>query len=203
MIRSEIYTNDSFLYTNLAHKLVAATINAAVSPTNAVESHYKTYYNLYLAFAANNFEAGTAANKDALIELASLCPGKDGACVYQARAFYQTVFKEPLNYFENCNESSGRMASNINYLGDVDQGEWHITIYPNPTNSRLQISSNVENENLAITVYDLSGRPTISKNLELSGFSGGLDISLMNGAYFIVIENSQNEKVVKKLLISK
>ena len=201
MIRSEIYTNESCLYTNLAHKSVAATINAAVSPTNAVESHYKTYYNLYLAFAANNFEAGTAANKDALIELASLCPGKDGACVYQARALYETVFKEPLNFPETCFESAGRIARNVD-KNVLDIGKWQIDIFPNPTNNRLNIRSNVEKENLEISIYDLSGRPLLLKNLELTGFSSFLDFNLINGAYFIVILNSQNEKVVKKLLIS-
>jgi hypothetical protein len=179
----------------------AATINAAVSPTNAVESHYKAYYNLYLAFASNNFEPNTTANKDDLIELASLCPGKDGACVYQARALYHTVFKVPFDFPETCFESAGRIARNDskNFLVI---GKWQIDIFPNPTNNRLNIRSNVEKENLEISIYDLSGRPLLLKNLELTGFSSFLDFNLIDGAYFIVIVNSQNEKVVKKLLIN-
>jgi hypothetical protein len=35
-----------------------------------------------------------------------------------------------------------------------------------------------------------------------AGFSSFLDFNLIDGAYFIVIVNSQNEKVVKKLLIN-
>jgi hypothetical protein len=202
MIRSEIYTNDSFLYTNLAHKLVAATINAAVSPTNAIESHYKTYFDLYLAFAINNFEASTAANKDALIELASLCPGKDGACVYQARALYHTAFKEPFDFPETCFESSGRMARSMD-RNVIDSEKWRIEIYPNPNNGRLNISSNVASEQLEIKIYDLSGRTLLTENLKLEGLATSLYLTLNNGAYLISVTNKNNEKFIKKLLVNR
>jgi hypothetical protein len=202
MIRSEIFTNDSFLYTNLAHKSVAATINAAVTPTNAVESHYKSYFNLYLAFASNNFESGTAANKDALIELASLCPGKDGACVYQARALYHTIFREPFNFPETCFESAGRISRNVD-KNVLEIGKWRIDIFPNPNNGRLNISSNVASEQLEIKIYDLSGRTLLTGELKLDGFLTSLDLTLNNGAYLISVSNQNNEKFIKKLLVNR
>jgi len=54
-----------------------------------------------------------------------------------------------------------------------------------------------------ITIRDLSGRLFLEKEIKTSDYKTDLSLNLINGAYFITILNSNNERVIKKLLIAK
>ncbi len=164
------------------------------------ESNYKNYYTLYKNYASNNFAPTNKNDETNLNNLAAMCPGTDGACVYQARALYNTVFNA-LPFYPVCGNSSARMMNNQ----DIENSSniWNLKLYPNPTSDKLTVESGNENESLEITISDLSGRLFLATDLKLNGFSADIDLTLINGVYLITIVNSQNEKLIRKLIISK
>ena len=181
----------------------ARSINTAITTTNTVEANYKNYYNLYLTFGEAGFRPTTTLNQEALLNLASLCPASNGACVYQARALYNVVFKEVVNYVNNCNKNTGaRMAGDLQDEPTLLQ-TWELNIFPNPATNQITLVSNTENEMLNVNITDISGRTVLTQDVKLNGFMVNLDLSLLNGAYVVNIKNSNNETITKKLLIAK
>jgi hypothetical protein len=180
----------------------ARTINTAITTTNTVETNYKNYYNLYLTFGEANFKPTTVLNQEALLNLASLCPASNGACIYQARALYNVVFKKVVNYGDGSNATTGaRMAHNLQTEALIQN--WDLNIFPNPATNQITLESSTENEILHLSINDISGRLVLKQDVKLNGFMANLDLSLLNGAYMVTVTNSQNETIIKKLLVSK
>jgi hypothetical protein len=178
----------------------AEYLKGTVTSTNNVEDVYIYYYDLYLAYANNNFQPTNGTDEANLITLASRCPGMDGAGVYQARALYNSVFNFPF-IAPICSGSGARMA---NYrIAERTREQWEIKLFPNPTNNRITIESTIQDEVLVICINDLSGRTLLTKELKLDGFFTNLDLSLINGVYLFTITNKSNHQINKKLLIAK
>jgi hypothetical protein len=78
-----------------------------------------------------------------------------------------------------------------------------IIIYPNPTSGELNVLSKKDNENLELTIRDVSGKVIDKHTLLVSGFIGKLGLDLANGVYFITITNQNHESITKKLVITK
>ena len=135
-----------------------------------------------------------------LLTLTALCPGTEGAVVYQARALYNSVFNESLEY-PVCSGSGARIAND--YVEKVNSLKWKLDLYPNPAGSAISIASNVECKYLNVQICDLSGRLLLTKNLIPKGLITNLDLDLMNGAYLIQVKNDSNETLTKKLLIGR
>lgn len=183
---------------------LATDLNNEISPGNTVETHYKTYYALYARYARNNFDHITAEDSVALYDLAMLCPGTKGACIYQAIALYNRVYGILL--IPDCDTEAARLISD---LGTTEKGAgsnpaWEWNVYPNPAGNQLTLSSTrVESEVLAVDIYDISGRKVVETHVKTKDFISNLELNLINGAYFIIITNSKHEKLSKKLLIAK
>jgi len=79
-----------------------------------------------------------------------------------------------------------------------------FTIYPNPSNGKLQIemeNSDVGNMILELSVVDLLGKPIYNSIMENSG-KHGLNLSHLNrGVYFVILSGSDNYKIIRKLVI--
>lgn len=177
----------------------ALYLKSKVTSTNSIKSNYLSYYDLYIAYASVNFLNDPDISSTDLLTLASLCPGTDGACVYQARALYNSVFHNSRSY-PVCSSSTERKARHNDKSEQASN--WKINLYHNPAADRLIIQSNTEDERLNITIFDLSGRTLLMKDLKLKGFIANLDLNLTNGAYLLSITNSQDEMLIKKLLIN-
>jgi hypothetical protein len=95
----------------------------------------------------------------------------------------------------------------VGYVGIEEQymknNVWDVDLFPNPTQTHLNIINKNESEILNVVITDLSGRIVLAQNLASKNKLASIKIDLPNGAYFIAINNSDNEKVIKKLLISK
>jgi hypothetical protein len=163
------------------------------------ESNYKNYYRLYKNYASNNFKQTNINDETNLVNLCASCPGTDGACVYQARALYNAVFNALPNY-PHCQVSSARVAKSDEISKAANP--WEINLYPNPVNDKLTIESSDENDLLKITISDLSGRILTRSDTQLNGYTVTMDISLINGVYVITVTNSDNEKLIRKLIIN-
>lgn len=73
----------------------------------------------------------------------------------------------------------------------------YASVYPNPTNGKIQVSYSFKNANTGtLKVYDILGNTVFEK--ELTDSYGMLNISLENkGMYFVRIESAQEQKVIK------
>ncbi len=177
----------------------ARTLYTAVSPTNNIETNYKTYYGLYYTYANNSFAPTNGTDETNLRSLANGCPSKDGACVYQARSLYNSVYGTTSNY-PVCSNSGARMADLMS-LEPI--ASWNVSLYPNPTTSQLNVASSHADEILEISIKDLSGRVVLHKTVKLNGFITTLELGLMNGAYLVTVVNGEHEQITKKLIIEK
>ncbi len=178
-----------------------------ISPTNNIEQNYLDYYNLF-ANVIDKREAEESINEDdglALLALAQLCPAESGSCVHQARALCNSIYKQIINY-NNCGTSYGRATANQESASQNNKGRkefWDLDLFPNPTQNQLNIVSKKQNELLDIVISDLSGRKILHEKIKSKSNIASLKLELLNGIYVITINNSDNEKVIKKLVISK
>lgn len=179
----------------------AQTINNSVNVSNAVEDNYKSYYTLYAKYKNGNFSSADSAS---LINLAKLCPGVDGAIVYQARALYNLIYKTIKVYNENCstiNNSVSRFATNSTETSNLIKN-WTVDLYPNPSRGNFTLVSKLESEELNVTITDVAGKLIYSNKVNTSNFIVNLDLSTKAGIYLINIKNSTNESITKKLVIA-
>jgi hypothetical protein len=179
----------------------AQAINNAISPVNAVEVNYKTYYTLYANYKNANF---SAADSNALINLAKLCPGNDGAIVYQARALYNLIYKTVKVLKENCSSaiiSGGRLMSSASATETL-KNSWSVDLFPNPTRGNFTLVSKLESEALNLTITDLAGKLIYSNTVNTSNFIANLELNAKQGVYLIIIKNSTHESITKKLVIA-
>jgi hypothetical protein len=184
----------------------ARTILSGYDPDdlNTVENNYYAFYQLYANYLEAVDEESEYTDNDAedLYDLAGLCPGTDGAVIYQARALYNAIYAIMDNY-DDCEDRPGaRMAIQSSNLSN-EKNTWTINIFPNPANNSLTLQTNTSTEYLKIAISDLSGRIVVDAHIKIDQFFANLDLDLSNGAYLITIENSGNEKITKKLLVSK
>jgi len=139
-----------------------------------------------------------------LYDLCNHCPGTNGACVFQARALYQRLVPGA-TFEDNCEGSArpGIGATEDEKLSKRTLKTWDVDMFPNPTDNRLTIVGKKESEVLKIEIKDLSNRVIYEGEIKTTEFIANLDLSLINGAYFITVTNDKNEQVIKKLLIAK
>lgn len=79
---------------------------------------------------------------------------------------------------------------------------WQIEIYPNPATEQLTIKSSTKSELLKIEIFDLAGRLIETRELISDELIAKLDLSLLNGFYFVRITNINHEIRTTKLLIA-
>ncbi len=176
----------------------ARALYTAITPTNNIETNYKTYYGLYYTYANSSFAPTNGTDETNLRSLANGCPSKDGACVYQARALYNSVFGTASNY-PICSTSGARIA---NFGSMETTSDWSINLYPNPATHEVSITSNQADQILEIIIADLTGRVVLNKTLKLNGFTSTVEIGLINGAYLVTLASQQGQ-MTKKLIVEK
>jgi hypothetical protein len=80
--------------------------------------------------------------------------------------------------------------------------QWEINLYPNPASNMITIQSSTANDQIELSISDLSGRPILIQSIQLTDFFANTHLSLMNGAYIVTMINSKNEILIKKLVIN-
>lgn len=178
----------------------ASGILSEITTSNQIEDNYSQYYNLYISYADNDFQHTNSTDSTDLAQFALLCPGENGACVYQARALYNSVYNSIINDSE-CENSGARMASNIQET--KMNKAWAVKIYPNPASSEISLLSTYQNDRLKINVNDLLGRLIIFEITEVKENLAKLTLDLENGVYLITIVNKDGQALTEKLIISK
>ena len=109
--------------------------------------------------------------------------------------------------------------SSLNYLGATDVfhtvfAPWtanvtdtkknKFSIFPNPTQNTLHISSSMRLSNYVISITDTQGRTIKSINIKSNAFETTIDVGdLDNGNYLIKVSDSNNVLFSKIITISK
>ena len=78
-----------------------------------------------------------------------------------------------------------------------------VRMYPNPANDKIEFETNGDDEILAVTILDVSGRKVLEKSVEIKEHRANLIMALNQGMYFIHIQSSSNEMLIKKMVIAK
>lgn len=189
---------DEFLFAGDYNEALSALSEVNID-LNTVELNYLQFYTLYASYLENGSLSETEAGD--LNDLAWLCPGTNGSSVFQARALYNALYHEIIS--TACDEGFGDRKALIDGVNGITNLRWNLKLFPNPTGKTLNIHSNVENEMLKIKILDLSGRLVYEQDVKVNGFLTTLELNLVNGAYFVHVQNQENKSLVQKLLIAK
>ncbi|MCU0360938.1 MAG: S8 family peptidase [Bacteroidia bacterium] len=191
------------IFTQVEENLYLGNLTSATSllsgftSTNTVEGNYKSYYELYIAFAENNFLPTNGTDSTALFEIAALCPAEYGACVYQARALYERVFGGLGGYSDDCLDEGARMIQSN--LSNGVKGNFDV--FPNPAINEILVYYPTKDSETTLEISDLSGRVIYSKKVVFDKGYTDVEFNLKNGIYFIAIKEERNGKLVKKLVV--
>ncbi|MCW3071860.1 MAG: hypothetical protein JWO44_1750 [Bacteroidetes bacterium] len=148
-----------------------------------------TFDNIHLDWESNNDLASRGMVAYSIRQKPNLAPGtqiKNSAAIY---------------FDYNAPVFTNQTLNTIQLLAGVEEQSiaTGLLIYPNPANDVLNV--NLSNVNaVSVAVYDLQGRMI---SLEKTGNAGvqKIDISsLVKGLYFVVIENSEGQKMTKKFV---
>ena len=78
-----------------------------------------------------------------------------------------------------------------------NNSQFEISVYPNPTNGKIYVSSNTENLDLNISIIDVNGKEVYSCS-GLNSKSNLIDVeNLCPSIYFMKISNKQEQKTIK------
>ena len=80
---------------------------------------------------------------------------------------------------------------------------WDVKIYPNPASNELYLKTQNEKENLKISIDDVNGRRIDDYSVNINGYLGNIKLDLSSGIYFLSLSNSNGDKIIKKLVITK
>lgn len=184
--------------TNANYSAAQSKISSA-SPQSISETNHKQFYQIYL----NYLQTGTISSSDSavLFNIASACPYKDGAVVYQARAFYNALQNTIIVFEDNCYNGEGGKFINNSWVSEEKKES--IEVFPNPNKGSFIISSSTSsNATLYIEINDVSGKSLYSSVQELKEGKLEMQLNLLPGVYFIKLTNAQNgTSFIKKLIV--
>jgi hypothetical protein len=200
----------------LSHGDLAAANTAITNfaEGSTVQANYKLFYQLYLKYVDPNLGL-SPLDKSALTVLATKCPFKHGAIIYNARALNTLVTGSISTYSDNgCDlvENSmmftqggelSRVLPKTNNVKITNEEVKDYYLYPNPAIDKLQITSRVEKEDLTLEISDLSNKLISKSNIQINNFATEIELNLINGIYLVTLVKANNERIVLKLIISK
>ena len=115
---------------------------------------------------------------------------------------YETVYI----FNDNC-PSGYENARLFHFVNENPEAEiknnWQAQLFPNPTTNDIYITTNKESEDLQVIITDVTGKLCENYSLKTLAFISSIKLSLNDGIYFVTIINNNNERTVKKLVISK
>jgi hypothetical protein len=176
----------------------ASSALSSINTKNNIETNYESFYNLYAKYYT---KAYTDNDNTALLALANKCPFLEGEVIYKARALYNVINSTVASFKDNCpveDKTSSRLMKSTSVVP-----VWDANIYPNPASNELFIKTNSEKEELKVIITDVNGRVVADYLVKTNGFLGNIRLSMNSGIYFVTLSNSNNDKAVKKLVITK
>lgn len=141
-----------------------------------------------------------------LVRMANKCPFIDGSVVYQARAMYNMIYTMIELFNDNC-PAEGNVDTRLMMPQTIEQStslsNWTVDLYPNPATNDLFITGSKDVEDIQVYISDVTGKILANYLVKTQAFTGTMALDLKNGIYFVTLINQNQEKIVKKLIISK
>ncbi|MBI2723334.1 MAG: T9SS type A sorting domain-containing protein [Bacteroidetes bacterium] len=189
--------------------LSAHNYSAALVPlqnpagANLYESNLATVYSIIANKHAQNYRKATTQEKNTLIAIAELHPIEAGPAVYNARTILRADFNLEFGWQDSTGASISASSSNrnINNNNAVVDEESTITIFPNPSNGKVNLT--VPKNNLTYT-YSVSS--VLGVVMAKGEFQNGLELDLKTlpqGVYVVIISNTAAPSVRKTLILNK
>jgi hypothetical protein len=76
-------------------------------------------------------------------------------------------------------------------------------LYPNPNNGLFTIETDTQQDELKLTIRDVTGKEVYTTTLKIVNYNNSLYLQLKNGIYFVEIQSSTTQtKTIKKLIIN-
>lgn len=195
----------SNIETNLSNgnKAVAASQLSTFTPANNIEINYKKFFEIYKSYYDSTYNSNDSLN---LTALANKCPFIDGSVVYQARAMYNMVYSTVELFNDNCPveeniDTRFMMPQTVEQSNPLSK--WAVELYPNPATNDLFITGSNSDEDIQVFIADVSGKIVANYLVKTQAFTGKLKLDLNSGIYFVTLVNQSNDRIVKKLIISK
>lgn len=178
----------------------ASSVLSSISTKNNIETNYESFYNLYAKYYT---KAYTDNDNTALLTLANKCPFLEGEVIYQARALYNVINSTVESFKDNCPVEDNTNARLTNSKPISDVHAWNANIYPNPASNELFINSTKESEEIKVIITDVNGRTIADHFVNTNGFTANVKLNMNSGIYIVTLSNQNNEKVIKKLVVTK
>lgn len=174
--------------------------------TNAVTN---TWYHVVLSISSSTIKYFLNGNLIGSVSRTNMLSSSTGypyalvGCSRNLDRFFKGKIDDIRIY--NCALSDTEINELYNlYLNTNEIEDKNLTIYPNPTNSKLYLStsSNFSSLNFGIIVKDVNGKVVLENTLDLNNLDY-IDLNnLENGVYFISFIN-QEAIVEKKIIVNK
>ena len=178
--------------------MAAATLLSSINPANITETKSKATYSIYLNWLQNHCNGITSQDSTTLYGFAYQKPMIAGEYVYIARNILGLYLNDDLN---NSVISSQTSARKSNHSNTMTEG---ISIYPNPANIRLFIEILGDYSNrLDYTIFSIDGR-IVKQGLISNNLLNSINTSrLMNGVYFIKIQDNTQNIYSNRFIVNK
>ena len=166
---------------------------AGFPSNNIVDDNYHTYYN----WVANMIDSPSyTPNIDDLLDLASLCPAKNGNVVYKARTLYNKLTHSGTIFTDDCPETSFSRGAKPVAIQNKP-ATTNLLMYPNPATTDININTNEIN---AINICDLMGRVLIKQQLNFVDTQQINISSLKAGVYLVQMQKIDGSIITNKLI---
>ena len=188
---------------NEGNAAAAYAVLSGLTSSGNIETNFINFYQAYIDYLNGNY---TSTDSLAVITLAQACPATDGSVVFQARAFYNSLYAIHKHFDNNCNYGamppSARMAEGFGKDGKVFPNE-DFFIFPNPSTGTIYISGgNSSDKEWTIEVTDVTGRVLLKQTVPVNKGVAVLNADLPPGAYFLMLKGSYGNDVTKKVMIA-
>jgi hypothetical protein len=94
---------------------------------------------------------------------------------------------------------NGCASASTTGIGEINQTENSISIYPNPNNGLFTIEMNKQPDHSTLEIYTLTGQKVYSQAIVSSKIS--LNLNLQSGVYFLNIINAKGQGRANKVII--
>jgi hypothetical protein len=190
--------NDSTTFQNQIQELTQE--NTALPLGRLFENYEKDLNRIYLDVLTQGWQNLTTADFEQLEELALSCPFVNGSAVYKARSLFAHIHPGiTYNDLEICNAvgiyKSGLESTSV---GNNDEKFLNTIVYPNPTQSELQIYIPQYQGPVQIQVFDMTSNKVIDFKSKILMDIISLPVSFLNsGMYNIRIQIEDRVKFAK------
>jgi hypothetical protein len=168
---------------------------------NYIDNNFKFMDELFIKYALDTLNTTDSLN---LLDLANKCPLYDGSVVYQARAFFMSLYGSSITFDETAcfqkNDEGGKKSIQLENISTDNSGtSFPLVVYPNPSKGEFYISNYNSYE---IELFDLQGRKIQFTKSYVNDNVSLINLSCKNGFYNLIIKEL-NGITIKKIEVLK